>query len=275
MTFFLQKTLYGSELGGVERIRTCDTNNGSVEKFDAMVDSSRGSPSKEMDFDLSNPTCLGAVLTAYIGIKASILTITCGCGVNCTPRVTPSPIKDSIDLAKSFKAAKSNNACTIAIAAGLGGTLTSFAPLVGIYAVAKQHFENVRVCGSDWKNPDPDTYTNSNLKGSYAEAVFNSKSSSSNIQSATTDSEEHKKYREWFYNGKEFSDNPHDGETCVDPSNDNKPQKYYFQGLKPANYFCEKYSLIGKSNEHWGKGGGSSLVDFCEEVVSNFLLQFI
>ena len=41
------------------------------------------------------------------------------------------------------------------------------------------------------------------------------------------------------------------------------------------NYFCEKYSLIGKSNEHWGKGGGSSLVDFCEEVVSNFLLQFI
>lgn len=244
MSFSLPKTLYGSEMGGVERVRECNAN-GELE-FDSII--SKGttvSPSKEMDFDLSNPTCQGLILASYVGIKATITTITCACGVNCSPRISPSPIKDVYELGKSALKIKSDTNCAKAFAVvGTGGTLASLAGYFAVYEVARKQFGAVRVCGYDWKMPDPTKYTNSKYLGSYSEKVTIDKSSTNNILSASSsDSKENKAYREWFYGGKEFSDNPNDGEVCVDPLTNN-PQKYYFRGLNSANYFCEKYNPI-------------------------------
>ena len=246
MSFLLPKTLYGSEMGGVERVRECKAD-GSLE-FDSII--SKGttvSPSKEMDFDLSNPTCQGLILASYAGIKATIFGITCACGVNCTPRISPSPIKDVYELTKSAAVAVKNptSRCAVLYAGvGTAGTLASLSGFFAVYEVARKQFDHVRVCGYDWKLPDPDKYTNSKYDKSYSQTVTNDKSSIASISAASlSDSKENKAYREWFYGGKEFSDNPNDGEVCVDPRTNN-PQKYYFRGLNSANYFCEKYNPI-------------------------------
>ncbi len=242
MSFFLPKTLYGSEMGGVERVRECKADGGL--EFDTIISKGTAvSPSKEMDFDLSNPTCQGLILASYAGIKATIFGITCACDVNCTPRISPSPVKDVYELGKSAKKAISDVACRLAFAGiGISGTLISLSGYFAVYEVAKKQFENVRVCGYDWKLPDPDKYTNSKYDKSYSQTVTNDKGTTNSISSASSsDSKENKAYREWFYGGKEFSDNPNDGEVCVDPMT-NSPQKYYFRGLNSANYFCEKYN---------------------------------
>ncbi len=238
--FFSQKTLYGSEFSGVERVRKCDKSGGFEGGFDPLHDNN-GKPSDEMDFDLSDPTCQGVLLGAYLGIKASILGTSCACGVNCTPRVGFSPYKDAKDIVSSGKKAYTDSTCRAAILAGATGLVVSFSPFFGVYEVAKDNFNNIKVCGHDWKLPDPNNYTISQETGSYSERVKLSKSATANIQSATSDSSENKMYREWFYSGKEFYDRPNDGETCIDPSSGN-PQKYYFRGLNSANYFCEKYN---------------------------------
>ena len=243
MMFFLQKTVYGSEAGGVERVRECNASGGL--EFDTIISKgTKVSPSKEMDFDLSNRTCQGLILASYAGIKVTITTITCACGVNCWPRITPSPVKDLYELGKSAKKISNSNCAAAFAGASTVGTLASLAGYFAVYEVAKNQFNHVRVCGYDWKLPDPDKYTNSQSVGSHSEKVTKGKGATNSISSASSgDSDENKAYREWFYGGKEFSDNPNDGEVCVDPGT-NSPQKYYFRGLNSANYFCEKYNPI-------------------------------
>ena len=253
-TFFLQETLYASESGGVERIRECNAN-GELE-FDSIISNgTKVSPSKEMDFDLSNLTCQGLILASYAGIKTTITGITCACGVNCMPRISPSPIKDSFELGQSAWKMKSNSRCALAFAGiGTAGTLLSLSPYFAVYEVAKKQFNAVRVCGYNWKLPDPAKYTNSKFQGSWSEKASQFDKSGLKISTAIDDTEKHVRYREWFYGGKEFTDNPNDGEVCKDPIN-NKPQKYYFRGLNAANYFCEKYNPIyhDKKKEEYRK----------------------
>lgn len=228
-----QQEIYANKDGGAERIRECRAgiNEYHLPEFDSFSGSSNSGLNKEMDFDISNPACLGEALTAYIVVKGGLTNIFCQCLGKCTPRITFAPIKDVAEFTKStYRAAKDPfGTCGKVYFVSLGGIAVTIAGYLGtVYEVAKDHYKNVRVCGSDW-------FKSNDIK---KKNVFESKNK---VQPAG--GMESKEYREWIYGGKEVEDNPNVGEKCIDPSNQ-KPQKYYFRGLLPANYLCEKYNPL-------------------------------
>jgi type IV secretory pathway VirB6-like protein len=225
-----QQEIYANKDGGVERIRECKA--GIFPPFDTFNGENGSGLNKEMDFDISNPACLGEALTAYVAVRTGLTHMFCQCLAKCTPRITFSPIKDVADLSKSSYRAFNNprGACGIAYGSSLAGMATIILGyLGGVYEVAKDHYNNVRVCGSDWFNSNDAKKKN----------VFTNKHTIK-PSGGMTDS---KDYREWIYGGKEVEDNPNSGEQCIDPAT-KSPQRYYFRGLLPANFLCEKYNPL-------------------------------
>jgi type IV secretory pathway VirB6-like protein len=240
-----QQEIYANKDGGVERIRSCELTGEAkyyLPPFDSFSGSINSGLNKEMDFNVSNPACLGEALTAFIAVKAGLTTIFCQCLAKCTPRITFTPIKDVADLGKSFYQTSKSRNCAAVFWGGLGGIAVTVSGYLGaVYEVAKDHYNNVRVCGSDW-------FKSSDVK---KKNVFESKYTTQPSVSKI------KEYNEWIYGGEEVSDNPSEGEACKDPNNNDKPQKYYFRGLLPANFLCEKYNPlfnnVGKDSEKWKK----------------------
>lgn len=236
-----QQEIYANKDGGAERVRKCEVGADAkyyVSPFDSFNGENGSGLNKEMDFDISNPACLGEALTAYVAVRTGLTTIFCKCLAKCTPRITFAPIKDIADLGKSFKQASKNlyGDCSKAVGFGLVGMSATILGYLGsVYEVAKDHYNNVRVCGSDWFKSDDkkkkNVFTNQNITP--PNVGLNSKEG-----------------REWIYGGEEVEDSPNEGEKCTDPTNGNKPQKYYFRGLLPANFLCEKYNplYIGGEN---------------------------
>ena len=56
-----QQEIYANKDGGVERIRECEVglNEYDVPDFDSFSGATNSGLNKEMDFDVSNPACLG------------------------------------------------------------------------------------------------------------------------------------------------------------------------------------------------------------------------
>jgi type IV secretory pathway VirB6-like protein len=238
-----QQEIYASKDGGAERVRKCDVGTDAkyyVSPFDKFNGENESGLNKEMDFDISNPACLGEALTAYIAVKTGLTAIFCKCLAKCVPRITFSPLKDAADLGKSVKKASKDlyGDCSKTIGFSLTGIAVTMAGYLGtVYEVAKDHYNNVRVCGSDWFKSDDAKKKNvlTNKHDRKPPGAFESS----------------KDYREWVYGGKEVEDNPENGtEKCIDPNSKN-PQRYYFRGLLPANFLCEKYNPLytGKSTE--------------------------
>lgn len=226
-----QQEIYANKDGGVERIRECkaDLKKYDVPEFDSFSGATKSGLNKEMDFDVSNPACLGEALTAYIVVKLGLTNIFCQCLAKCTPRITFSPIKDVADLAESAKKAFKNKTCLFHLGGSLGGIAMAISGYLGtVYEVAKDHYYSVKVCGSDWFTPNDTKKKN----------VFENKHTI--MPSGDMSSKE---YREWIYGGEEVEDNPNSGEKCMDPVT-KSPQKYYFRGLLPANYLCERYNPL-------------------------------
>lgn len=232
-----QQEIYASKDGGAERVRKCDVGTDAkyyVSPFDSFNGEHGSGLNKEMDFDISNPACLGEALTAYLAVKVGLTAIFCKCLAKCIPRITFSPLKDVADFSKSTYQALYKNPggiCTKTYMFSLGGIAVTLAGYLGsVYEVAKDHYNNVRVCGSDWFKSDDNKKKN----------VFTNKYDNK----PTGTLEDSKEYREWVYGGKEVEDDPENGtEKCTDPAN-NKAQKYYFRGLLPANFLCEKYNPL-------------------------------
>ena len=230
-----QQEIYANKDGGVERIRECKAgiNEYHVPSFDSFSGELSSGLSKEMDFDISNPACIGEALTAYIAVKTGLTSIFCECLSKCIPRITFAPIKDIIDLKNSSVKAFKNRGgiCSKTYFFGLTGISVTIAGYLGsVYETAKDHYSNVKVCGSDWFKSDDAKKKN----------VFVNK----HDPKPDGDISSSKKYREWIYGGKEVEDNPSEGEKCTDPTNSNKAQRYYFRGLLPANFLCEKYNPL-------------------------------
>ncbi len=240
-----QKKLYADETGGgIERIRSCNSVTGYVGDFDQFIPP--GKISKEMNFVLTNPVCITVAATSYAIIKGAVGSINCGCNSNCLPRLMPSLLKDVADIAKASKKALLNprSTCGGVFAASSVTLLTAFTAGLGtIYEVAKDEYNRVSVCGHDWFAPNPVTYTNS-IEGPFQASLKAYDKELSISTAELSDTEDAKIYRQWFYGGKEFEDNPNSGDKCLDPTRSDNPQRYYFRGLQPANFLCERYNPI-------------------------------
>jgi type IV secretory pathway VirB6-like protein len=243
--FIFPAKLNAGKTNGPERIRSCDANTGAVSKY-ADTDNPPEA-FREMEYDLSNPTCLGLALGAYAGVKTTILAVNTACNQSTVVSPFPSIVEDIKIYYRGVKQAYKigNNECKIALAAVPTAVLASFVALGSILAAAKVEYESVQVCGYDWYAPNPKKFSNSN-EGSYKKYVFEENKSNPGMTYANN-----KEYREKFHNGKEFEDRPPWGdEWCKDPATGN-PQKYYLRGLQQGDFGCEKYnpSLASRENK--------------------------
>ena len=234
--------IYASKEGGVERIRNCSAATGEIEGFDAFTPPET-KISREMDFNLTNPVCITAAATAYGIIKGAITHMNGICNNNFMPRLMPSLPKDLADIIKASKKAITNQQCRVTLAIDLVTIAGAFSAGLGtIYEVAKDEYNRVKVCGHDWYAPNKETFTNSARGNSQPE---NKPATLSISEAESSDSSDAKKYREWFYGGKEFEDKPNGGDKCIDPTRGaDEAQRYYFRGLQPANFLCERYNPL-------------------------------
>ena len=245
---FSHTELYGARETGVERIRECNKDNGEVGDFEYMY-TGEGLTTrigKEMDYNLTNPFCILHFATTYAKIKLSLTAINIGCkSGSIIPRVAPSIVKDLYEIGKASRNL-GNAKCAAAFVPAMSVITFSLSGAAPQYLDAKAHYKAVRVCGSDWKGPSPsDDKMASNITNSYSwevsQCVLN-ECAKMNIKDAELGNDENsRKYREWFYKGKEFEDNPAEGDVCKDPSRNFKPQRYYLRGLG-TSYMCEKYN---------------------------------
>jgi type IV secretory pathway VirB6-like protein len=226
-----------AKTNGPERIRSCDDKTGALSTFANTNVPSEGF--KEMEYDMSNPTCLGLALGSYAGVKSALLAVNVACNNN--PVISPLP-QIYNDIKIFYQGLKNNKklskpACSVALAAVPTAIVACFLSLGVTLAVAKNEFENVQVCGHDWLAPDPKKYALTQT-GSYKKRVTNEY----NVNYKTISYDSSKIYRENFHNGKEFEDRPPWGdEWCKDPTT-GKPQKYYLRGLHQGDFQCEKYN---------------------------------
>jgi type IV secretory pathway VirB6-like protein len=239
---------------GVGRTRSCSAS-GRPETL--LFDPTSGG--KDVEFNLSNPVCTYVAISIYATVKLAIANMNRVCGSGSSiPRITPSPIQDSIDLIRaSVKAATGNTQCQTTLAVGAGNFATAMAQIAIIYGIAKGVYDDSHVCGSNWMGPNVKKYDMSTP--SYKQTVQLAvegyiRDSSLKLSINSGD----KTYREWFYGGVEVEDNPSDGgESCRDPAASKTDQayekyprqKYYLKGLEAGNFNCKRYFLPAGSND--------------------------
>ncbi len=250
LTILVPKDSYADIATGIGRERTCSAANGAVEglEFDPT------SGGKDVEFVMTNEVCLGVVLGAYAAVKIAIVAMNSYCKNNTPIRVTPSIFMDLIDVAACTpKCASGNSACCTALAS-VGVAMSSFLVFLGIqYGIATTVFEETFVCGANWMKPNVNQYDFSaedhkaRVQGQIDEYIRLKNTSSTGLNSAN------QPYREWFYNGVEYEDNPYTGPTCYDPTKGvgskdkwgNYPkQKYYLKGTEAGNYNCKQYLVL-------------------------------
>lgn len=226
-------------LCGIGRIRSCSSAGDPSELvFDPTQNGA------DVMFDISNPVCISVIATSYATVKAAIAAMCYACGLNQYPDLTPSPVRDLYLITQGgIKAANSaNDSCAIAVGAASAAMTTALAELGIIYGVAKGVFDNTKLCGGDWYSPDPDKYNISKGKTKSEMEQWIAANPSANLADLN--------YRQWYYNGVEYSDNPSEGDSCEDPTGSNvktsghfPKQKYYLRGTQAGNYNCSRYDL--------------------------------
>jgi type IV secretory pathway VirB6-like protein len=239
---------------GTGRIRSCSPNG---EPDGLHFDPSNGG--KDAEFVMSNPVCVAFAAWAYSSTKVAISVMNAYCASGSTSvRFTPSPIFDSIDLIRAAPTAAAgvvggNSACSIAYLSALGLFGTSIAYLGGVYATAKDVYKSARICGSNWKSPNPVQYliNSPNQKGVIQERIQEFIDTPSKQKNLTFDNQD---YREWYYDGVEVEDNPDGGDYCPDvtkvKSGDSyPPQKYYMKGYETGNFNCQQYDILPGQND--------------------------
>lgn len=243
---FLLLLLSGNVLAapeyGLGRGRSC-SGDGSVEGMD--FDPTTGG--KDAQFVLTNPLCISVIASTYAGVKGAIAYMNSVCGTgSALPRVMPSPILDSIDIARASKRAFSNGACAKAMLKASAVFGVAIGQLGAIYEIADSVFDNAEVCGANWKKPNPKQYliNTPNHKGVVENRInefMGDELQRHKLNFGNVD------YREWYYGGVEVNSGVA-GHYCPDvtlPMIGGKypAQKYYLKGWEIGNYNCEKYDV--------------------------------
>ena len=235
---------------GAGRTRSCDrTGDPGTLEFNPTYGG------KDIEFTLSNPVCLAVIAKTYTKVITSIASMNGICGTGSTiPRVIPSPLLDSVDIGRAgTKAATTQNA---ACATAVFGASTSFYSALGdlaiIYGMALNTYKNTKICGFGWKNPNPQKYNfssggieeqrNLEIQNRIRQYQQDPENFDQNLLGMNGLDQADKIYREWYYGGIEFEDDPAGTEsTCGDPLRNGAPQRYYMRGNSAPNFNCERY----------------------------------
>ncbi len=241
------KDSFADTSAGIGRERSCSASNGDVEglEFDPT------SGGKDVQFELTNPSCYVPGVVQYAAVKTAMAVMNSVCGNSGAPRVSPSPLLDLVDISKSaYKCAGGNKECCAGVnwATGVFGSYVAY--LGSLFAIAEDTFNNTKVCGANWMKTNVIEYDFSaaNYKQS-VQSKINGYIRDKNYGKSGLDIA-NQYYREWFYDGKEFEDNPYNGTVCRDPTQNKDSsgyyprQKYYLKGTEVGNYNCKKYLVL-------------------------------
>lgn len=245
---------------GIGRTRSCDSNG-----VPDGLDFNPSSGGDDVQFVLTNPVCLAVIGSSYIAVKTAIATMNGVCNTGSViPRIAPSPILDSADIASATKNGANTAPCKVAIVASIAALTTFLNELATTYGIAKEVYENTIICGANWTKVNTSTYTISaaDYKQTVQLAIEGYIEDSSSSDSATATkakanlSLDNKTYREWYYDGVEVEDYPNEGDACRDPNDsvqssyDSYPkQKYYLKGLTTGNYNCDQYQIVSGDDD--------------------------
>ncbi len=263
------------------RLRACSPEAGTIgnaqDPEPEGLDYSPTSAGKDFIYEFDNPICLAVVLPPYAVIKSAIAAMNAVCGSgSAVPRPLPSPVQDSIDIAKASRRTVGNPACGSAVGTANASLLTFLASISIQYLNAKDAYNNTTLCGngleSKWTGWNSTTMARDiPLRKKDVENKVNEWIENCNEDPNSTDCtkisrglgcndsedpEGCKKYREWYYGGVEREDvsddacpdvtrkyNPNIDKNKVTYEGQDYPaQKYYMRGTEPGNYSCERFN---------------------------------
>ena len=262
----LAQSANSADSQGSNRIRTCTTTSTGSTPEGLQWNPLKGGD--DIHFELDNPVCETVILSSYFLVKSAIAGANISCGRPPPFRITPSPVKVSIDIIQDTKKALGNPKC----AAGVASAVASFGIALGeisvIYGIADSVFSKAHICGHDWMSNNPVKFNKStpNYKNTVTNDITaiiqsNDPNHALDLHGTTAIS---KKYREWYYGGVEVEDNPGDSSArcmdvteCLDgtiPSPGSScrsfhPQRYYMHGFQAPNFGCDKYDIKNGQND--------------------------
>jgi type IV secretory pathway VirB6-like protein len=208
-TLILPQNSYADGSTGIGRTRSCDASGKPEGLVNGLFPITNFGNSRDLVFDMSNEVCLSIATTSYVAVKLAINNMNSACGNSSATRYTPSPILDTIDIAKSTKNNTSypTATCTASILAAVASIGTFAGILQGFYELADQVYENSQICGSNWMKPNITAYDRSspNYQKSVNDAVQGYIDNNQTVQLSFSN----KTFREWFYGGVEVEDNPY------------------------------------------------------------------
>jgi len=265
---------------GLGRERQCSSNGGFVAEDNFSYDPLDGG--KELEFVMTNGACIAIATSLYLDTKLSISLMNGICGsAPALPRPAPSPIQDLVDVAKGAKKCDEtlSNACCISTARAAQSVLDFVAVLGTRFLAAKDVYENTYVCGANWMKPSPTTYSFSaaDYKQTVQLKINNFIRTHPEKLTGDCNSDDCKTYREWFYGGVEYEDNPYQGAACLDPTrpknnNGQYPrQRYYLKGTEAGNYNCKKYLVLPGQSTPYNPGDMRDAYKCCLNRSQNFM----
>lgn len=268
----ISNTSFAAREYGVERVRSCDASNGSVEDFQFL-----NFGVKETEFTMGNSYCFGWAIGIYALVKTDITAMNIACGTgNPIPRIQPTPLEDFKDIAAATKKAaikiasrRFSDPCVVAVGAAnasFAAAMTAFAILLG---TAQSYYRSVSVCGADWEKPNPKTYLNDG--DGYKKQVNDQVQAWIKTDSKDKLSMEEKTYREWVYGGVEFESDRCPDTTKPKANGRRGKQKYYFRGLAPANFRCEIYNPAYCNSITASKDECEKAYDCCLDTSENYI----
>lgn len=207
-TFILPEESYAQQ-NGIGRVRSCDADGNPSALLSGLQTTPLIGDSPDLNFDLSNGVCLAIAIGAYATVKAAIAFMNKQCGTGGSIRVTPSILQDFVDISRAtVKATTTSNAeCAGAVALS-GIAIGDFIGILAFdYLVAEQVYKDTSICGSDWRKPNPNKYDFSKL--GYQQDVNEEVAAHIEDGDSAFLSFDNKMYREWYYGGKEVTDNPY------------------------------------------------------------------
>lgn len=265
---------------GIGRQRSCSAGGNISDNLD--YDAINGG--KDAEFVMTNSVCVSVALAIYADVKASIALMNGVCGTGSSvPRATPSLVLDVIDAAKAGKKCSenmsANSTCCAACAKALQALADASIAMKIIYALAKDVYENTSVCGASWMKTSPNTYDFSvdDYKQTVQLKINGFIRDHPEKLTGDCNSDDCKTYREWFYGGVEYEDNPFKGEACLDPTrsknnNGNYPkQRYYLKGIESGNYNCKKYLVLPGQSTPYNKEDMAEAYKCCLDRSQNYM----
>lgn len=264
---------------GPGRQRSCDANGkiGDGLKFDAA------NCGIDCEFVIpGNEVCTTVAALVYLDAKWNIALMNKVCQNNgFVTSLAPSPMLDAIDIGKATThcATQGNYACCNQVGRTSIVYAKALAALASYYLGANSVYENTSVCGSKWMKPNPSSYDFS--AGDYKQTVQlkidGFVRDNPDKLTGNCNSDDCKTYREWFYGGIEYEDNPYEGKACVDPTREkdkhgNYPkQRYYLKGIEAGNYNCKQYLVLPGQNTPYNKDDMREAYKCCLDRSQNFM----